>query len=172
MVFHRRVSPESRYGKFTTKSQNKLYESATSFSSTAISDDGFSCQLTRVWQADTAEDGGSHQVWLARVVVWQGMRAPGRRVGLCRRSTRLGAPGAAPSHPVLAVRPSCGLLKCSTVSFVSHRHTAIIASRFQLLLYHFTITIELLPHRNIGDILGICHSRSQLEGTPLTPLLK
>lgn len=100
------------------------------------------------------------------------MRAPGRRVGLCRRSTRLGAPGAAPSHPVLAVRPSCGLLKCNTVSFVSHRHTAINAARFQLLLYQFTVTIELFPHWDIEDTFDICHSRSQSEGTPLTPIPK
>jgi hypothetical protein len=138
-----------------------MYESVTSFSPTAISDVGFSCQLTRVWQAGTAEDGGSRQVWLARVVVWQGMTAPGRRVGLCRRSTRLGAPGEAPSHPVLAVRPSCGLLKCKTMSIVSERHTAINASTFQLLLYQFTVTIELLPHWDIRDAFGICHSRSQ-----------
>ena len=84
-----------------------------------------SYQLTRVWQADTAEDGGSRQVWLARVVVWQGMRAPGRRVCLCRRSTRLGAPVEAPSHPVLAVRPSCGLLKRNTTVFVSHGHCCV-----------------------------------------------
>lgn len=125
MVFQRRVSPESWYGQ----SMRQAKTNATSFSPTAISNSGISCQLTRVWQADTAEDGGSRQVWLARVVVWQGMRAPGRRVGLCRRSTRLGAPGEAPSHPVLAVRPSCGLLKCNTVSFVSHKQIDITASR-------------------------------------------
>lgn len=142
-------------------SQNKLHINATSFSPTAISNSGFSCQLTRVWQADTAEDGGSRQVWLARVVVWQGMRAPGRRVGLCRRSTRLGAPGAAPLHPVLAVHPSCGLLKCNTVSFVSHRQTDITASTLQLLLYQLTAATELWPHWDIEDTFGSCHSRSQ-----------
>ena len=126
--------------------QNRLHKSITTFSPSAVRNAGFSCQLTMVWQADTAEDGGSRQVWLARVVVWQGMRAPGRRVDLCRRSTRLGAPGAAPSHPVLAVRPSCGLLKCNTVVFVSHRYTGVTATRIQLLHYQFTVTTELWPH--------------------------
>ena len=94
------------------------------------------------------------------------MRAPGRRVGLCRRSTRLGAPGAAPSHPVLAVRPSCGLLQCKTVLSVNHRHTDITASRYQLTV---TMAVAPLPYR--GHIWQF-HSRSQWEGTPLTPLLK